>query len=225
MAGVVVVVAVAAVVAVVLGRKSDSTGTVSSKSTTTTSAAPLVNRGALEGLLLSADAVNTAMGATKLASPNGPHAMANNDFQVKPTQCRVVHSIEAANYTGSGWTDSEQERLTEDPANHWVDQSVVRFSSAKGAADFVEDSVSKWSACASRTYTVTQSSGDTKDWTSGPVSHVLGTLSITSKGDGWSCQQALTAANNIVVNVQACDLGLTNGGVTMAGEIATSVTK
>jgi hypothetical protein len=46
--------------------------------------------------------------------------------------------------------------------------------------------------------------------TAGPLSNANGTLSITQNQDGvelvFSCQRALTVANNIVIDIAACSL-------------------
>jgi hypothetical protein len=62
----------------------------------------------------------------------------------------------------------------------------------------------------------------------GPVSNTNGTLSATDTvvvGGNlpWACQRALTARNNVVIDVKACSHNTTDQGVSIAGQIAAKV--
>lgn len=217
------VVVVVAVIAIAVGSGSDGSSEASSAATTTTTVARLVAPGALDGLLLNANSINQAMGATGMASSAGHHPITDNRFTVTPTECRVVYTVEAATYKGSAWTESVEEQVSENPSHHWVDQAVARFPSAATAASFVRDLAPRWFACANRGFTVTKQSGETKEWTAGPVSNTNGTLSVVVSDSSWRCQQAMLAANNVVVDVQACYAKLTDEGVSIANQIAARV--
>jgi PknH-like extracellular domain len=123
------------------------------------------------------------------------------------------------------WQDlrTGQQRLT-----HSLTQAVVLFPSAPAAAAFVSAWTHSWSACAIRGFTDTSNSGRVNQWTVGPVSLPNGTLSAArfqQNANGWTCQRALTAANNVVIDLMACSYSLTNQGVIMADQIAAKVPK
>ena len=93
---------------------------------------------------------------------------------------------------------------------------MVSFPSAKEAGAFFTASAQSWPACADRKFTLV-TMGTNMAHTAGPVSNTDGTLSITQNQDGaeltFSCQRALTVANNIVVDIMACSLKPTDAQV------------
>lgn len=222
-AGLAAAVVVAVVAVAVTVRKSGPDDATDTVGTTTTSVVPVVPAGGLDALLLSADAINRTMGSTKMASSAGHHPITNNPYQVSPAECRMVDTVEADTYAGSAFTESVEEQVSEDPSAHWVDQATARFPSAPAASAFVAEQAPKWSACANTTYTVTKSSGESKQWSSGPVSNTNGMLTAVVTGGNWRCQQAMTAANNVVVNVQACYGKLTDQAVRITNQIVAKV--
>ncbi|MGB6209220.1 sensor domain-containing protein, partial [Mycobacterium sp.] len=167
---------------------------------------------ALQGLLLSADQINAAMGTTVLEVKGTTGAMPNLAAQVPDKACRPITSpAEAEVYEGSGWTTMLGQALAEPGPRfrHRVEQTVVSFPSAKEAGAFFAASAQSWPACADRQFTVV-AMGTNMMHTAGPVSNTNGTLSVTQNQDGvelvFSCQRALTVAHNIVVDIMACSL-------------------
>jgi PknH-like extracellular domain len=209
----IVVVAVAVAGYFLLGRPS-TTSQSSAASQPSTSLTPAQT--ALEGLLLSADQINTAMGTTVLTVQGSTGAMPNVAAQVPDTACRpIVSPAEAEVYEGSGWSTMLGQALAEPGPRfrHRVEQTVVSFPSAKEAVAFFTASAQSWPACADRKFTVV-AMGTNMPHTAGPVSNTNGTLSVTQNQDGvelvFSCHRALTVANNIVVDVMACSLNQTD---------------
>jgi PknH-like extracellular domain len=209
----IVVVAVAVAGYFLLGRPS-TTSQSSAASQPSTSLTPAQT--ALEGLLLSADQINTAMGTTVLTVQGSTGAMPNVAAQVPDTACRpIVSPAEAEVYEGSGWSTMLGQALAEPGPRfrHRVEQTVVSFPSAKEAVAFFTASAQSWPACADRKFTVV-AMGTNMPHTVGPVSNTNGTLSVTQNQDGvelvFSCHRALTVANNIVVDVMACSLNQTD---------------
>jgi hypothetical protein len=192
---------------------------------------------ALEGLLLSADQIDTAIGATGLAVGGTIGAMNNNAADVPDKACQPIASpAEAQVYEGSGWSTVLGQLLREPGRSysHAVDQVVVSFPSAKVAGAFFTASAQSWPACANRQYTMAMM-GTNMVHTVGPVSKTLGTLSVTQNQGGaelvFSCQRALTVASNIVVDVAACSLkqpdaqidAQSDAAITIAHQIAAKV--
>jgi hypothetical protein len=167
---------------------------------------------ALQGLLLSADQISTAMGTTELTVKETTGAMNDVAKAVSDKACEpIAFPAEAQVYEGSGWT-STLGQLIQEPGRtfrHAVNQAVVSFPSAKEAGAFFTASAQRWPACANRQFTV-EMMGTNMGHTAGPVSNTNGTLSVTQNQDGadptYSCQRALTVANNIVIDVATCSL-------------------
>jgi hypothetical protein len=60
----------------------------------------------------------------------------------------------------------------------------------------------------------------------GPVSNTNGTLSATETQEGssgYTCQRALTAANNVAIDVLACSSNQSDSAVNIAHQIAAKV--
>lgn len=163
--------------------------------------APAVATAALDGLLLDPSAIDTATGATGMAS-GGRHAMNNAAVSaVSPQGCRAPVTEEAYSYAGSGWTASQAEELQDPAKTRSVAQAVVLFPSAQAAATFFSASVSQWSACAHHTILATHQDGRTVKSATGPVSRTDGKLSITITSRTLTYQHALTSANRVVIDV------------------------
>ena len=212
-AAIVVVIGVILVAAGIAGYLLRQPSTTSQPPTTSTTTAPPVAEAALDGLLLSPDQINAAMGATGMTTEGGYAVMDDNVANVADAACRPVDGpLIASVYVGSGWTAFREQSLQE-PGNtptHSVAQAVVLFSSAQQAGAFFTASAQQWPACANRQYTFTQAGKPDRVYTVGPVSNTNGTLSATETVGppaNWvweSCQRALTVANNVVIDVGAC---------------------
>ncbi|MGB6206244.1 sensor domain-containing protein, partial [Mycobacterium sp.] len=130
----------------------------------------------------------------------------------------------AAVYEGSGWTALRGNNLQE-PGHetHLVGQAVVLFPSAPDADAFFTASAQRWPACRQFTYT-SAGKPDVYD-TVGPVSNTNGTLSatVTHSASSWTCQRALTVANNVAIDITACSFSPTDSAVNIAHQIAAKV--
>jgi serine/threonine-protein kinase len=178
----------------------------------TTPPVPPVAEAALEGLLLSPDQINTALGATAMTAGTKT-AMYDASAYVEKA-CLPLHDpLEAAVYAGSGWRAFRAQSLFEvrsaipspHATTHEVDQDVVLFSSAHDAGAFFTASAERWPACSNRQYPIMLSDPNPPTMiTVGPVSNTNGTLSATKTFGGEICQRALTVANNVAIDVMAC---------------------
>ena len=200
---------------------------------TTTTTAPSVAEAALEGLLLSPDQINTAMGTTGMTVTDTPTAMVDDSAHVADRACLPLGSpVEALVYAGSGSSAMRAQRLKQPGPIHLVDQGVVLFSSAHDADAFFTASAQSWPACSNRQYSVTVAGAPDQVFTVGPVSNINGTLSATKTLETgywlWqSCQRALTVANNVAIDVQACSQNQSDSqsdsAVNIAHQIAAKV--
>jgi hypothetical protein len=118
------------------------------------------------------------------------------------------------------------------PPVHDVGQFVVLLPSAQDAAAFFTASAQLWQGCSNRQFTVSAPGSGMPDTveTVGSVANTNGTLSATltnAANSGINCQRALTVANNVAVDVQACNASPTSDAVavSVAHQIATKVRK
>ncbi|WP_082930031.1 serine/threonine-protein kinase PknH/PknJ [Mycobacterium sp. 1164966.3] len=198
--------------------------------TTTPPPPPPVMETALDGLLLSPDQVNAAMSATGMTVNQTWNTMMDvGTNPAAPPECLPVSGeAEAGAYDGSGWTAVHGQLIME-PGHHthYVQQFVVLFPSVQAATAFVSASSQSWQACANRSYTDTSTNPHNR-WNVGPVSTTNGTVTATTtlvaNREAWACQRALTARNNVVIDVGACTLhNTTDQGITVATQIASKV--
>jgi hypothetical protein len=206
------------------GGSNQGTKTSTTKSTTTTIAPPLAE-GALDGLLLSPDQVNTAMGANGMTVTKTHASMSDDSATMAPNECLAIDgSAQAQVYAGSGYTAERDQTLQEgDNFAHYVEQAVVYFPSAKLAGAFFNVSAQQWPACRQYTHTQTNSL-----WAAGPVSNTNGTLStsatqLNANAPGWGCGRALAIRNNVVIDVNTCSANPTDSALNIANQIAAKV--
>ena len=221
-AGAVIVVVVAIAANHLLVGRNSRPSTISQPSTTSRTVAP-VAEAALDGLLLSLDQINTAMGATgvtALSAEGTPTTkMLDLSAQVDKACLPIESPAQATVYAGSEWSAVRGQMLYS--SGNLAFEAVVLFSSAHDAGAFFTASAQSWPACANRQYTNTQLN---QAWTVGPVSNTNGTLSATrTLVAGNTCQRALTVASNVAIDVQACSTNRSDAAVTIAQQIAAKV--
>jgi PknH-like extracellular domain len=194
-------------------------------STTTSTTAPPVAEGALDGLLLSPEQVNTVMAATDMTVTRNHVAMSDDSATMQPRECLAVDgTAQAQVYVGSGFTAVRDQTLQEgDNFTHYAEQAVVLFPSAKQAGAFFTASAQQWPTC--HQYTHIQSASP---WAVGPVSNTDGILSTTAtqqnaKSPGWACGRALAIRNNVIIDVNTCSANPTDSAVNIANQIAAKV--
>ena len=218
--------AVAGICILTAGCSSSNQGTKTSTTTTTTTttARPLAET-ALDGLLLSPEQVNTAMGATEMAVTKTHTSMSDDSATMAPKECLAIDgSAQAQVYADSGYTALRDQTLQEgDNFTHYVEQAVVFFPSAKQAGAFFNVSAQQWPACHQYTHTQTNS-----EWAVGPVSNTNGTLSTSAtqqnaNAPGWSCGRALAIKSNVVIDINTCSANPADSAVNIANQIAAKV--
>jgi len=197
-------------------------------STNTTKAPPPVAEGALKEFLLAPEQINAAMEATEMKVTNSRTAMADDSATMTPKECLAIDgSAQAQVYANSGFfavRDQTLNRQEGDNLTHFAEQAVVLFPTAKQAGDFFTAAAQSWQAC--HDYTHIQSK---TQWTVGAISNTNGVLStITSlqnpPSTGWkACGRALTAKNNVIIDVNTCSVEPKNTAVDIAKQIAAKV--
>ena len=128
----------------------------------------------LDAILLSADQINTVMGASGMRTgpigraPLPPHVYVVKSGLQRHLDCRRRFGVRGQRlYRGVA-----EQRLQEpgDNRQHLVGQAAVRFPSADRANDFVKSSADKWRACTTQTMTQTDAGGTTVRWVVGNLS-------------------------------------------------------
>lgn len=187
---------------------------------------------ALQDLLLSAEEINTAMNAGDMVLDTTQSTLVDDGGRTNPTECLAASSVGQEHvYSDSDWAAVRIQSVREvgEDFEHLAHQAVVEFPSTGAASAFLARSADTWRACA-RTGRYTYSPGSPDDdvvWLVAPVKEQGSMLTMTTpqqRGDGWTCQRALTAAVNVVADVMTCSYDVEDrAAATIAGEIADRV--
>jgi serine/threonine kinase PknH len=116
---------------------------------------------------------------------------------------------------GSGWQAVRRQYLTTQNSEsrekaRSLNQAVVNFLDAAAAQQFVDTSKAAWQRCANRSVNLKTASDTTVAsdyWNTGAVSETSGGIAMvwTQEGqDDWSCDDSMTAHNNIVIELELC---------------------
>lgn len=179
----------------------------------------------LPRLLLSPEQINATMAAGEMAATATGSEMSDDSATMEPRECLAVDGAAQADiYAGSGFTDVRDVTLRNgDNFTHYAHQAVVLFPDAEGAKAFYDASAQQWTQC--HRYSHTQSG---TQWEAGPISNHDGMLSVIAtqqqaKAGGWACGRALTADNNVVVDVNTCSANPADSAVKIAEQISARV--
>ena len=158
-AAAVAVVAIVVVVALVVFRPGSTPRSQPSSQPTsaTTSPKPLVAPERLDSVLLTADEVNTVMGASNMQPVSEiVHSPDMSVYTVSKPECLGALTVRNwAVYQYSGFTAMSYVTVR-DPGDRWerdVDETAVSFPSAERALGFVTNSTRQWRACAGQRLT------------------------------------------------------------------------
>jgi hypothetical protein len=185
---------------------------------------PLVER-ELDGLLLTIDQLNAAMGSAALAVTDRATVMADNSATVSPPECLALDGAgEAVVYANSGYQAERDESLNDgDHFTHYVKQAVVMYPVVDSATAFLNASAQQWRACGEFTHTQTGS-----QWTVGPITYTAGLVSTTvterdAAAPGWACGRAMSVENNVVIDVNTCSADPADSASKIARQISQNV--
>ncbi len=199
------------------------------KQTSTTTITSLIPRPVVEReldpLLLTPAQINPLMGATGMAVVRKRSAMSDDSTTMKPPECLAVDgSAQARVYADTGFTGVRDQELNDgDNFTHYAEQAVVLFPTVKQAHVFLVASALRWPACHQFTHTQSRTV-----WDVAPISDdndVVSTVSTQeqAKAGGWACGRALSARNNVVVDVNTCSANPGNSAVDIANQIVAKV--
>jgi hypothetical protein len=182
----------------------------------------------LSGLLLSPSDINSVMGSSTIQPGKPITSMDTSSVTLSSPECLgVLYTSQDPVYAGTGYTGLSALVASEpgDSYDHWVNQAVVLFPSAEKAKSSLQAQEGKWKDCAGKTVTVTNKN-KTYRWTfaqlDGQAPKI--TLMDTQEGaDGWECQRALSVANNVIVDINACGYKISTQGGQIADKIVTKI--
>ncbi|MEB4210216.1 serine/threonine-protein kinase PknH/PknJ [Mycobacterium sp. 94-17] len=182
----------------------------------------------LSALLLGPADVNTVMGSSSMQPGKPITATDSSSVTVSAPDCQgALYTTQDPVYAGTGYSAVSGLVSSEpgDNYDHWVNQAVVLFPSADKAKSFVENSAEKWKGCAGKTVTVNNKS-KTYRWTFAQVQGEpprITLIDTQEAADGWECQRALSVANNVVVDINACGYHISDQGGQIADKIVAKI--
>ena len=191
--------------------------------TSATPQLPALPPNALNGLLLSADNISSAMDSSGMSPAGTMTTMPDFSSRVADRPClAVAYAVQAEVYAGSG-AGAMRAEVDEKPQQNAVTQAVVLFPSPQEASSFFTASVKSWMACSNRQFTISMN-GNSQLHTVSPVTNTNGTLSatVTPAGSLGFCERALTVASNVAIDVATC-AGPPGAAVNIAHQIAAKV--
>lgn len=181
----------------------------------------------LSSILLSVNAINAVMGASNMQisqSADGLRQPVDRVLDEAGGRCRgTLHGMQQPVYQGSGYT-AVSDQLLREPNNvtHLVEQAAVGYPWEALALKFLKTSTDNWNACAGKSVTIA-TPGTTERWVIGDLTvrdNLIAQLSSKEAGKGWSCQHALRAVSNVVLDVVACGYEVVNQAVEITDKMA-----
>jgi hypothetical protein len=190
--------------------------------------APALSATALDDIMLSVGDISSIVGGTGLQVSNSAQDLSDSsDSMMGKLNCLgVMYAAEKQVYAGSNWKAVRDQIIREpsDNKKHWVEQTVVLFSSWEKATDFLDKSRDEWKSCANTSVSTRGSSNASVTWTLRQVGEPNDTeITIDmdqQNSDNWSCQHALSAMSNIIIESVACGHNITNEGEKIVQKIA-----
>ncbi|MGH3971489.1 MAG: serine/threonine-protein kinase PknH/PknJ [Mycobacterium sp.] len=197
---------------------------------TTTAAGPAapVPASALAGFLLPAEQIKTIIDVpTMQVTESSADSFANAASYISDKDCTGPYQPDdLASYTNTGSIGSQLQFLRNPAGAEAVQQAVIAFPAADVAQKVFADQRQTWSACAGRTFTLTLPNDTPHRWNFSPLTTPDGILVMTASQEGRSymgCQRALTARNNVIVDIGSCSMSPDKKGVDILNAIAAKV--
>lgn len=180
--------------------------------------------------------------ASYLASPEETGSLADNrpmtpgpiskepysNVTVEPFSCTgaTVPGIQIA-YSGSGFNGFAAQNVWDADEKFKVVQAIASFPTEKEATAFYDRQVSAWGRCTDTPFTATIQGGAQDRASTGALTQNDGIavlpITPTVSADGRTCERAITAQRNTVIDVRVCGANAGGDGATLARTIADKV--
>jgi hypothetical protein len=224
-AGLAVVVAIAVIAVLVTQRPSPTPSpkpTIPAAAPPAAAPTPSVD---LNSILLGPAGINTVMGASNIQPTNQAEQMGVPPGTLSNPDCLgALAAIQGSVYQGSGYTAVRGQALNAEDPPHFVYEAAVSFSSAEQALGFVRTSADRWQACVGQLLTVT-TPNKIFHWNfANPTGAPPKITQVhTQLHGGRTCQHALSAVSNIVIDVVACGAQIADEASRIADQMAARV--
>ena len=193
---------------------------------------PPVAASALPGLLLGTDELANLAGAAGLVVTQSAQVLSDDSPVVDAKDCVGAWvPAQRAVYGDSGWSAAQQQ-LSAQRRRRPADRTPSRRWSCPIPAPrppnkSVEQQSTQWAACAGRVITGSiPHPPTTVRYTFGSPVTTDGVVSLRETregGNGWGCERAITARNNVVVDVMVCRYDPTNQATAAVNAIAARI--
>lgn len=207
---------------------SSSTSSSARPSTAPAATMPL---SALPSVLLDVATLNSMLGATNLVPredvlQNDTKAFSGGDND--HPECGGVHNVALQRELDNSGYVAVRIQAVSDPRlmENIVDDGAIYYSTANAANDFVAKQAQAWAKCNGAILHPDPALHD-GIWMIGTVANHGGMVSVISTqegAEGWQCQRALTARNNVVIDVNSCGFNRTDQAIAIATRMADRVT-
>jgi eukaryotic-like serine/threonine-protein kinase len=189
---------------------------------------------AVDALLPPPEQVAQIMGASQLAVWKAVETMIDESAVIAQKNCLGAYApVQAVVYADTGWTAMRGQAIHEPgdvPIAFEVFQAVVEFPTAAAAQKLLADQTTQWAACSGTPFTLNYANVAPQQWKFGPLTKTATVISMTQALNDprqtpstGGCQRALAVRNNVVADVWACRLGLSNQGVDLANAILANI--
>jgi serine/threonine kinase PknH len=182
----------------------------------------------LSALLLSPSDINSVMGSSTMQPGKPIVEMDTSPVTLSSPGCQgALYTSQEPVYAGTGYTGVSGLVSSEPGENydHWVNQAVILFPSADKAKSFMKTAADKWKGCAGKTVTVTNKNKKYR-WTFAQINGGPPKITVmdTQEGaDGWECQRAMSQANNVIADVNACGYHISDQGGQITDKIVAKI--
>ncbi|WP_445169005.1 sensor domain-containing protein [Mycolicibacterium sp. Dal123E01] len=189
-----------------------------------TASAGTVADSAVPTLLPDIASLNRIMGTDALAvMPELTGTRMYTDTSTPPQCLGLVVSGARDAYAGAPWRATANQTSKDpkgSPSPHLVFNAVSTFSTPAAAADYVNRQLPLWQGCAANPITLNPDDHPLTWITNDVAMHGQSlTALVQPRNSSVSCQRALTAVQNVVVDVEACSVGATNQAETITAAI------
>jgi eukaryotic-like serine/threonine-protein kinase len=164
---------------------------------------------ALKGLLLTSSEIpGNLAGDTVVLSQDKPDLL-DDSGTIDANDCLGAWApAQGPVYANSGYSGAAVQIFRALNKQQWqagVIQAAVSFPAPAQAQQFVSGQALQWSSCAGRKVVIAPPGTPAQTWTFGEVKNAGSTMTLDASLDGGgSCQRALAARGNVVIDVQAC---------------------
>jgi hypothetical protein len=182
---------------------------------------------ALDGLLLSANAINDVMGTTEMVAKPPFTNLGQHSNLLPNKNCLGIWEVgEAVIYGDSSLSGFRGQDLQQPAAGDWdvrVVQAVASYPGTDASGAFFAESADRWSKCTNHRVNMTLNDKQLPTLWFGNLAKTETQLAIpVTQGEGESqksCQRVLALAKTVVIDVAACSRNATDQAATIAAKI------